>query len=298
MKVCSVCGASYEDDALFCEKCGSSLTSQEPVQQEADETPVATPEEEDDEPSTVLATPPSQKPAKKGNKKLVWALVILLLLGALGGGGYYLYSEGMLDDIFGKSHKSEAVDDEDDEDEDDMDDEDEDKDEDRDYDDEDDMEEVMPIEEEADSIAVIRSEIPEQPTQPTQPGRQEQPTQPTQPVRQEQPTQPVRQEQPAQPTQPVRQQQPVTQPVITTPPVTQPTITMVTVTTNIPRAMVVVDGVDAGWAPWSGQLTPGYHTFALKAKNKEKLRTQDFGVNVSGRSQTIPINVADPSVFE
>ncbi len=71
-----------------------------------------------------------------------------------------------------------------------------------------------------------------------------------------------------------------------------------TVTTNIPKAMVIIDGQDAGWAPWSGQLPVGSHTFALKAKNKEKFRTNDFTVRVAGNSQTIPINVPDPSVFD
>ena len=73
---------------------------------------------------------------------------------------------------------------------------------------------------------------------------------------------------------------------------------MVTVTSNISRAMIIVDGNDVGWAPWSGELTPGMHTFALKAKNKERLRTADFTVNISGVSKTVPINVPDPSVFE
>jgi len=81
-----------------------------------------------------------------------------------------------------------------------------------------------------------------------------------------------------------------------TPP--QPTVTYVTVTSNIPRAMIIIDGVDVGWAPWSGELTPGMHTFAMKAKNKEKLRTSDFTLNITGRSMTVPINVPDPSVFE
>lgn len=39
------------------------------------------------------------------------------------------------------------------------------------------------------------------------------------------------------------------------------------------------------------------HVFAVKAKNKAKLKTPDFSVQVSGRSKTIPINVPDPSVF-
>lgn len=78
----------------------------------------------------------------------------------------------------------------------------------------------------------------------------------------------------------------------------QPTITQVTVTSNIPQAMVVVDGQDVGWAPWSGTLAPGLHTFAVKAKGKAKLKTQDFRVNVQGNRTTVPINVPDPSVFK
>ena len=81
-------------------------------------------------------------------------------------------------------------------------------------------------------------------------------------------------------------------------PVQQPSVTQVTVTSNIPKAMVVVDGQDVGWAPWSGQLAPGMHTFAVKANNKAKLKTQDFNVRVQGRTTTVPINVPDPSVFK
>jgi len=78
----------------------------------------------------------------------------------------------------------------------------------------------------------------------------------------------------------------------------QPSVTQVTVTSNIPKAMVVIDGQDVGWAPWSGPLTPGMHTFAVKANNKAKLKTMDFNLKISGAKTTIPINVPDPSVFK
>ena len=61
--------------------------------------------------------------------------------------------------------------------------------------------------------------------------------------------------------------------------------------------VVIVDGMEAGLAPWSGELTPGRHTFALRTNNRKKVKTQDFNVNVMGRSMTVPINVADPSIF-
>ena len=260
------------------------------------------------------------KEGKKSNKTLVWTLVILLLLAALGGGGYYLYSNGTFDDLLGKTHKKTVVDDEDEADWDDEDEDDEwaDEDEDDDWADEDDTDEwddpddEDPIEAYVDDdsnttppSADTTATTPRQDTRPTTPAppagqRPTPPTQqrPTQPVQQT-PTQPVQQR----PTQPV--QQTPTQPVQQTPPPTrinptppQPSVTMVTVTTNIPRAMVIVDGQDVGWAPWSGELTPGMHTFALKAKNKEKFRTSDFAVSVSGSSKTIPINVPDPSVFD
>ena len=100
--------------------------------------------------------------------------------------------------------------------------------------------------------------------------------------------------------QPAPQQQRT--PTVTITPVqqqsAQPSVTQVTVTSNIPKAMVVIDGQDVGWAPWSGTLTPGMHTFAVKANNKAKLKTQDFNLRVSGTRTTIPINVPDPSVFK
>lgn len=311
MKECPLCGATYDDDALHCEKDGSPLMSQEKTSFGEDDSPTivggtasSAPVENNDSPATELAHSQKPKPAKKGgNKALIWTLVVLLVLGALGGGGYYLYSQGMLDDIFGTHNKKEAVDDEDDED--DIDDE-EDFDNDDDFDTYDDEyidEDVSDTEEAAIEEVVIEEPVVEEqpetpaPRQETPTPRQETPTprQETPTPRQETPT--PRQETPA---QPVQQETPPATPRTNVTPVTppQPTVTMVTVTSNIARAMIIVDGVDVGWAPWSDELTPGMHTFALKAKNKEKLRTSDFSVNVSGRSMTVPINVPDPSVFD
>jgi len=321
MKKCPICGATYDDDALHCEKDGSPLVSQETISQGEDDSPTivggkasSAPVENNDSPATEMAHSAKPKSAKKGgNKALIWTLVVLLVLGALGGGGYYLYSQGMLDDLLGTHNKKEAVDDEDDEeDEGDIDDdEDFDVDDDFDtYDDEFTDEDVSDTEEAAIEEVVIEEPVVEEqpetpaPRQETPTPRQETPTprQETPTPRQETPT--PRQETPTPrqetPAQPVRQETPPATPRTNVTPVTppQPTVTMVTVTSNIARAMIIVDGVDVGWAPWSGELTPGMHTFALKAKNKEKLRTSDFSVNVAGRSMTVPINVPDPSVFD
>jgi hypothetical protein len=227
----------------------------------------------------------------------------------------------MLDDIFGTHHKKTAIDDEDDEDEydeyeDDEEDNDLDDDEDygkfdnEDYDEEVNENETAAIENIEVEEPIIRDEpvtpapreeapAPRQetpaPRQQTPEPRQQTPTprQETPTPRQETPT--PRQQTPAQPVQQGTQTTPRTN-VNPTPP--QPSVTLVTVTSNIPRAMIIIDGVDVGWAPWSGELSPGMHTCALKAKNKEKLRTSDFSVNVTGRSMTVPINVPNPSVFE
>jgi hypothetical protein len=61
--------------------------------------------------------------------------------------------------------------------------------------------------------------------------------------------------------------------------------------------MVVIDGVDRGWAPWTGRIEQGSHTFAVKAKNKDKYTVNGGTRNIRGKNMTISVSVADPTPF-
>ena len=252
---------------------------------ESPEIPVAPVKEE----KKKKKTPKTPKEKKKGGKIWRWILIILLvLLVAAAGTGFYLHSTGKLGEVLeqtglntllekvginysNESSKSEKTEDDEDADEDEDDGDEEENDGDEEETDGDNSE----SKDDDDDDLIDENNLNDGNDTPA-----DDKVEPTKFTNEQKPSEPSKASEPS------RSQ------------ISQPTSTYVTVTSNIPKAMVTVDGVDVGWAPWSGTLSAGRHIFSLKAKNKAKLKTPDFSVNVSGNNQTIPINVPDPSVFK